>query len=96
MGAGDAFRSDVERSKTGPPIGSGRGPTRIAEAVKVRAVDMSAETPSTRSWRAARVVPACFGNCAFPASVSEFFIRSVLKYGLRSLICVRVNGRLNP
>lgn len=36
MGAGDASWSDVERSKTGPPIGSGRGPTRIGRAAKPR------------------------------------------------------------
>ncbi|KAM2196491.1 hypothetical protein ACFX1Q_000006 [Malus domestica] len=96
MGAGDAPRSDVERSQAGPPIGSGRGPTRIAAAAKARAVDTPEETPSTRSWRAARAVPACFGNCALPASACELPIRPVLKHGPRSLTCVRVNGRSNP
>ena len=32
MGAGDAPRSDAERPQAGPPIGSGRGPTRIEGA----------------------------------------------------------------
>ena len=36
MGAGDAPRSDVERPKAGPPIGSGRGPTRIGRAAEPR------------------------------------------------------------
>lgn len=36
MGAGDAPRSDVERPKAGPPIGSGCGPTRIGRAAKPR------------------------------------------------------------
>ena len=36
MGAGDAPRSDVERSKAGPPIGSGRGLMWIGRAAKPR------------------------------------------------------------
>ena len=36
MGAGDVPRSDVERPKAGPPIGSGHGPTRIGRAAKPR------------------------------------------------------------
>lgn len=58
MGAGDAPRSDVERSKAGPPIDSGRGPMRIAAAAQARAVDTPVETSSPRSWPAARAVRA--------------------------------------
>jgi len=97
MGAGDAPRSDVERRQAGPPIGSGRGPMRIGGAAKARAVDMLAETPSLRSWRAARAFWACpRGICALPASACGHPIRPVLKHGPRSLTCVRVNGRVNP
>lgn len=56
MGAGDAPRSDVERRRAGPPIDSGRGPVRIGVAAKARAVDMPVETPSPRSWLAARAL----------------------------------------
>jgi hypothetical protein len=49
MGAGDAPRSDVERPQAGPPIGSGRGPTRIEGAAEARAVDTPADRrPSDR------------------------------------------------
>ena len=92
MGAGDAPRSDVERCEAGPPIGSGRGPTRIAAAAQARAVDMPADTSSPRLWLAARAVTACLGTCALPASARELPIRPVLKHGPRSLTCVRVNG----
>ena len=54
MGAGDAPRSDVERRQAGPPIDSGRGPVRIGAEAKARAVVKPAETPSPRSWLAAR------------------------------------------
>ena len=54
MGAGDAPRSDVERRQAGPPIDSGRGPVRIGAEAKARAVVKPAETPSSRSWLAAR------------------------------------------
>lgn len=50
MGAGDAPRSDVERSQAGLPLDSGRGPLRIVAATKARVVDMPVETSSTRSW----------------------------------------------
>ncbi len=96
MGAGDAPRSDVERSQAGPPIDSGRGPLRIAAAAKARAVDMPVETSSTRSWKAARAVSACFGICVLLVTACGLPIRPVLKHGPRSLTCVRVNGRLNP
>lgn len=96
MGAGDAPRSDVERPKAGPPIGSGCGPTRIAAAAQAQAFDTPAEMPSQRLWTAARAVTACFGTCALRASASGLPIRPVLKHGPRSLTCVRVNGRVNP
>ena len=54
MGAGEAPRSDVERSQAGPPIDSGCGPVRIGTEAKARAVVTLAETPSPRSWLAAR------------------------------------------
>lgn len=56
MGAGDAPRSDVERLIPGPPIDSGRGPVRIGAEAKARAVVKPAETPSPRSWLAARAL----------------------------------------
>ena len=37
----------------------------------------------------------CFGISVFWVLVCGFFIRFVLKYGLRSLICVWVNGWVN-
>ena len=96
MGAGDAPRSDVERPKAGPPIGSGRGPTRIEAAAQARALDTPVETPSQRLWTTARAVTACLGTCALQASASGLPIRPVLKHGPRSLTCVRVNGLANP
>lgn len=39
MGAGDAPRSDAERRRAGPPLGSGCGPLRAAPAVEARAGD---------------------------------------------------------
>lgn len=39
MGAGDAPRSDAERPKVGPPIGSRRGPMRIEGAAEAWAVE---------------------------------------------------------
>lgn len=96
MGAGDASRSDVERRRAGPQIDSGRGPMRIAAAAQARALDTPAETPSPRSWLAARAAPACLGTCALQASARGLPIRPVLKHGPRSLTCVRVNGRVNP
>ena len=96
MGAGDAPRSDVERRLAGPPIGSGRGPTRIAAAAQARTLETLAETPSQRLWTTARAVKACLGTRALRASASGLPIRPVLKHGPRSLTCVRVNGRVNP
>lgn len=96
MGAGDAPRSDAERCQAGPPIVSGRGPTRIAAAAQARAFDTLVEMPPPRLWIAARAVTACFGTCALPASACGLPIRPVLKHGPRSLTCVRVNGRVNP
>jgi hypothetical protein len=96
MGAGDAPRSDVERRQAGPPIGSGRGPTRIAVAAQARAFDTPVEMPSQRLWATARAATACLGTCALLASASGLPIRPVLKHGPRSLTCVRVNGRVNP
>lgn len=92
MGAGDAPRSDVERPQAGPPIGSGRGPTRIGRAAEPRSPGAS----SSRLWKAARAVTACPGTCALQASACGPPIRPVLKHGPRSLTCVRVNGRVNP
>src|ERR1043165_2614428 len=96
MGAGDAPRSDVERSKAGPPIGSGCGSTRIAAAAQAQVFETPAEMPSLRSWKAARAVSACFGTSVLLASASGLPIRPVFKHGPRSLTCVRVNGRVNP
>ena len=96
MGAGDAPRSDVERSQAGPPIGSGCGPMRIEAAAQAQALEKPAEMPSQRSWKAARAVSACLGTCALQASASGLPIRPVLKHGPRSLTCVRVNGLVNP
>jgi hypothetical protein len=67
MGAGDAPRSDVERSQAGPPIGSGRGPTRIEGAAEARAVDTPAERrPVDRGRQRAppggASAPACSGR----------------------------------
>ena len=92
MGAGDAPRSDVERSHAGQTLDSGRGPLRIAAAAKARAVDMPVETSSTRSWWAARAVSACIGTCVLLVTACGLPIRPVLKHGPRSLTCVRVNG----
>ena len=58
MGAGDAPRSDVERSQAGPPIGSGRGPARIDGAAEARAEDNARGTSSRRSWITARALAA--------------------------------------
>ncbi|CAL5321634.1 unnamed protein product [Camellia sinensis] len=71
MGAGDAPRSDVERRPAGPPIDSGRGPVRIGAEAKARAVEKPAETPSPRSWLAARALgraPASARSRRRPAS----------------------------
>ncbi|QHN86412.1 uncharacterized protein DS421_16g546030 [Arachis hypogaea] len=38
----------------GPPIDSGRRPTRIATVAQARAVDRPADTSSLRLWKAAR------------------------------------------
>ena len=67
MGAGDAPRSDVERSQAGPLIDSGRGPTRIAVAAQAQAFDTPVETSLPRSWKAARALgrapaSACSGR----------------------------------
>lgn len=83
-------------ANAGPPIDSGRGPTRIAAAAQARAADMPVDTPSPRLWLAARAPAACLGTRALPASACELPIRPVLKHGPRSLTCVRVNGRVNP
>ena len=96
MGAGDAPRSDAERPKAGPQIGSGCGPMRIAAAAQARALDTPAEMLSLRLWNAARAVTACLGTSALRASASGLPIRPVLKHGPRSLTCVQVNGRVNP
>ena len=93
MGAGDAPRSDAERSQAGPPIGSGRGPMRIGAAAQARDDDQgSAETPSPRSWPAARAARRASRTCALPASARELPIRPVLKHGPRSLTCLQVFG----
>lgn len=91
MGAGDAPWSDVERSKTGPPIGSGRGPTRIGRAAKPRFTG-SVVPPIVAD--SARLTASHI--CALLASACGPPIRPVLKHGPRSLTCVRVNGRVNP
>ena len=54
MGAGDAPRSYVERLTPGPPIDSGCGPVRIGAEAKAQEVVKPVETPSPRSWLAAR------------------------------------------
>jgi hypothetical protein len=46
MGAGDASRSDAERSQSGPPIGSGCGPTRIVRAAETQSLGVL----SSRLW----------------------------------------------
>jgi hypothetical protein len=91
MGAGDAAWSDVERSKTGPPIGSGRGPTRIGRAAEPRFTGSAVLSIVVGS---ARLTASYI--CVLRASACGPPIRPVLKHGPRSLTCVRVNGRLNP
>ena len=62
MGAGDVPWSDVERSQTGLPIGSRRGPTRIGWAAEPRfsgSVVPSIVVGSMRLWR---VSSACSGR----------------------------------
>ena len=92
MGAGDAPRSDVERSQAGPPLDSGRGPLRIAAAAQALAFEKLVEMPPPGLWTAARAVTACSRTCALRASACGLPIRPVLKHGPRSLTCVRVNG----
>ena len=73
MGAGDAPRSDVERSQAGPPIDSGRGPMRIAAAAQARAVVMPVETSLPRSWLAARASRRASASALFVLSPSDDF-----------------------
>lgn len=91
MGAGDVPWSDVERSQTGLPIGSGRGPTRIGRAAKPR---FSGSVVPSIVVGSVRLTASLI--CALRASACGPPIRPVLKHGPRSLTCVRVNGRVNP
>lgn len=95
MGAGDAPRSDAERSEAGPPIGSGRGPTRIEGAAETQAGDeLGSVVPAIVEGSVRR--RGVLGTCTLRASACGPPIRPVLKHGPRSLTCVRVNGRVNP
>ena len=79
-------------ARAGPPIGSGRGPTRVVAAAQARAFDTPVETSSPRSWDSARAASACFGTCVLRASACGLPIRPVLKHGPRSLTRARVRG----
>ncbi len=89
MGVGDAFRSYVERFLLVRRSVRGVDCCRSRRRFKFGDFRCFRQSSSVRSVTARR--KAYFSGCCV-VTVCGFFIRFVLKYGLRSLICVRVDG----
>lgn len=97
MGAGDAPRSNAERPKAGPPLGSGRGPVRVAAVAEARAVVTLAERHRGDRGTTVRAhVAGCLQHLRAVAPACGLPIRPVLKHGPRSLASVRADGSGNP